>query len=283
MPELPEVEVLVRHLRPLIRNRTVRAVDVWRKKVLAPTTEDELRAALVGATFAGASRRGKYIVFQLNRKRTTRPVILVGHLGMTGRFFLARRRTPLPKHTAVAIRLGSEDLIYQDTRYFGRMTLDASAIRRLGPEPLSSDFKQQPFAEALKRSVQPIKVKLLDQALVAGIGNIYASEILFVAGISPRVPSRRLKPAQSEGLWCAIRQVLREAIDYGGTVPLDFSGDGERDGLFYYGRTAGSGDSYEERLRVYDRAGEPCLKCGAPIQRIVQAARSSYYCVVCQP
>src|SRR4029077_2788837 len=124
--------------------------------------------------------------------------------------------------------------------------------------------------------------KLLDQSLVAGVGNIYASEALYRAGISPRIAARRLRTAQVLALWQAIRDVLAEAIECGSTVPLDYAGTGTRDGLFYFGRAAGTPDYYEVRLRVYDRAGKPCQKCGSEVKRLVQAARSTFYCPGCQ-
>jgi formamidopyrimidine-DNA glycosylase len=172
--------------------------------------------------------------------------------------------------------------VFEDTRYFGRMTLDDSAIAALGPEPLGEAFTAEYFALALQRSAQAIKVKLLDQQLVAGVGNIYASEALFRAGISPRLAARRLKPPQVARLRETIRETLRDAIERGSTVPLNYSGEGNRDGLFYFGSAPDEGDFYEERLQVYDRAGKPCRVCGSGIKRIVQGARSTFYCPKCQ-
>ena len=148
MPELPEVEVLARHLRPLLRGKTIRGVDVRRVKVLAPTSPRELRQALLGATFTGLSRRGKYLLFQLAGRTTGKRVTLLGHLGMTGRMFLARKRKRLPVHAAVVLDLGRENFIYEDTRYFGRLTLDVSSAGKLGPEPLNRDFKPAALARA---------------------------------------------------------------------------------------------------------------------------------------
>jgi formamidopyrimidine-DNA glycosylase len=281
MPELPEVEVLARHLRPLIRGRTIRSVTVRRTKVLRPTSPKEFRQALLGAKFTGLFRRGKYLLFQLRVKSGGRPVTLLGHLGMTGRIFLAQKGRGLPKHTAAVLDLSSENLVYEDTRYFGRLTLDTSAVDRLGPEPLTGDFDRATFAQSLRRSRQAVKIKLLDQSLVAGIGNIYASEALFRARISPRVSACRLTAVQVARLWRAIRTVLREAIDCGSTVPLNVGG-GKSDGLFYFGRAPGALDYYEERLRVYDRAGRPCPDCGGMIKRMRQAGRSTFYCPRCQ-
>ena len=282
MPELPEVEVLVRHLDPLLRNKRICAVRVRRAKVIAPASVRAFTRALRRAKFAGVSRRGKYLVFDLRTARPARPLILLGHLGMTGRMYLLPVEACLPKHTAVVLNVGRANFVFEDTRYFGRLMLDPGAVGRLGPEPLSAQFTVAGFVRALDRSRQPIKVKLLDQSLVAGIGNIYASEALFRAGIAPTLPARELTSAQAARLWRAIRAVLREAIVCGSTVPLNYAGAGPRERLFYFGRAPGTPDFYEERLRVYDRAGRPCCKCGTAIKRRVQAARSTFYCPRCQ-
>ena len=281
MPELPEVEVLVRHLRPLLRGKIIRGVTVRRARVVSPTSPRQLRRKLRGARFVGLSRRGKYLLFELRGAGGQGRVRVLGHLGMTGRMFLSRKNAPLPKHAAVAFSLGRENFVYEDTRYFGRLTLDTSAIGRLGPEPLGDDFNAEHFGIALKGSRQPIKVKLLDQALVAGIGNIYASEALFRARIPPRLAANKLARTQVVGLRRAIREVLAEAIRFGSTMPLSFE-DHRGDRLFYFGRTGDGPGYYEERLRVYDRKGEPCVRCGMPIRRIVQAARSTFFCPRCQ-
>jgi formamidopyrimidine-DNA glycosylase len=281
MPELPEVEVLARHLRPLLHGKVIRGASVRRARVLRPTSSQKFQRALIGAKFTGVSRRGKYLLFELGSKTSGKPMTLLGHLGMTGRMFLAGRNEPLPKHAAVVFDLGAKNFIYEDTRYFGRLTLDISAVAKLGPEPLDESFSPEFFARSLKNSRQPVKVKLLDQSLVAGVGNIYASEALFRAGISPRRAANKLTAAQIKKLWRSIREVLMEAIDCGSTIPLNFSA-GKSDELFYFGQAAGAPDYYEEKLRVYDRAGRPCVKCGSQIRRIVQGARSTFYCVRCQ-
>ncbi len=282
MPELPEVEVLVRHLRPLLENRTIRAARVCRAKVVAPASARKFTLALRGATFCGLTRRGKYLLFRFRKPGQAEPLTLMGHLGMTGRMYLLPAKTRLPRHAAVVLNLGQANFVFEDTRYFGRLTLDTSALGKLGPEPLGAEFTAERFAEALDRSRQAIKVKLLDQSLLAGVGNIYASEALFRAGIAPTLPARRLTVAQVKRLWRAVREVLGEAIECGSTVPLNYSGEGVRNGLFYFGRAPGAPDYYEERLRVYDRAGRPCPRCGSVIKRRVQAARSTYYCPRCQ-
>lgn len=282
MPELPEVEVLVRHLAPQLQDQTIGAVHVPRSTVLGTVSPDRFMRTLQGAKFTGLSRRGKYLVFRLRAWKRSEPLLMVGHLGMTGRMYLLPAKAPLPRHTAAVLKLGREQFVFEDTRRFGRLTFDTGALARLGPEPLSDDFKVELFAQALKRSGQSIKIRLLDQSLVAGVGNIYASEALFRAGISPTLPARGLTLRQVENLWLALREVLSFAIECGSTVPLNYSGLGGRDQLFYFGRAPGTPDSYEERLQVYDRAGQPCRNCGTLIRRRVQAARSTYYCPHCQ-
>ena len=283
MPELPEVEVLVRHLRPLLKGKRIHKVQVHRAKVVAPASVRVFARTLQGAEFSGLARRGKYLVFALcSSGRTREPLSLVGHLGMTGRMYLAPAGAPRPRHAAVVLCLGGEDFIFEDTRYFGRLTLDGRALQKLGPEPLTAAFSAKGFGQALRRSTQAIKLKLLDQSLVAGVGNIYASEALFRAGISPTLSSRRLTARQVERLWREIRHVLAEAIECGSTVPLNFAGPRGRDSLFYYGLAPEAEDYYEERLQVYGRAGQACVECGALIKRLVQGARSTYYCPRCQ-
>lgn len=283
MPELPEVEVLVRHLAPSLAGQRIHGIEVRRPKVIQPTTEKELTATLLGARFLDVARRGKYLVFSLERARRAGRATVIGHLGMTGRMYLLPAKEALPKHTAVMLDLGRWRFVYEDFRYFGRLTLDPGSLAALGPEPLSDAFTAAILANGLRRSSQPIKVKLLDQTLVAGVGNIYASEALHRAGVSPKRPANRLTALETERLHRAIVTVLQEAIDWGSTVPLNWSGRGKANGLFYYGTESEAGAHYHERLAVYDRAGQPCGFCGAEIRRIVQAARSTYYCPACQP
>jgi formamidopyrimidine-DNA glycosylase len=283
MPELPEVEVLVRHLRPLLRGKTIRAVQIHRERVIRPTLAPKLKRALRGAKFVEVKRRGKFLLFQLRPAKRRDTFTLIGHLGMTGRMFVLRPGEPLPKHSAVVLELGRGRFVYEDQRYFGRLTLDGSSVARMGPEPLGTEFTPTKFALDLAGSTRAIKVRLLDQDLVAGVGNIYASEALFRARIAPQLAAGRLTPPQVRALWRAIRAVLAEAIRFGSTIPLHHGPNAKRrDGLFYYGRAAEAPDYYEERLRVYDRAGQPCRRCKTIVQRIVQAARSTFYCPSCQ-
>ena len=281
MPELPEVEVLARHLRPLLIGKTIRAIEVRREKVLRPTTTAYFKKTLRGAKFTGLQRRGKYLLFELHPPSSRKTILLLGHLGMTGRMYLAPKNEPLPKHAAVVLNLGARSFIYEDTRYFGRLTLDISAAEKLGLEPWDKKFTSEQFHKKLKASRRPVKVKLLDQSLIAGVGNIYASEALFRAKISPRRAANKISIARAEKLLSAIRGVMQEAIDCGSTIPLNFAGR-KADDLFYFGRAANAPDYYEERLQVYDRAKKPCANCGFPIKRIVQAARSTFFCPLCQ-
>lgn len=288
---MPEVEILARHLRPLLRGKTIRRVTVRRDRSTRPTPPHELAKALAGATIGDLARRGKYLLFQLEPKRNkaggNSPALrsksdpsgftLLGHLGMTGRMFVARQDEKLPRHAAVIFDLGDRIFIFEDRRYFGRMTLDLSPLKELGPEPCHLTAKT--FAAALKQSRQAVKIKLLDQGLIAGIGNIYASEALFRARISPKLPANQLTTTQAESLLRSIRVVLNEAVKFGSTVPLKtMSG---RSGALFYFDEDGEG-FYEKRLRVYDRTGKPCVNCGSAINRITQAARSTYFCPHCQ-
>jgi formamidopyrimidine-DNA glycosylase len=293
MPEMPEVEILARHLRPLLRGKTIRSVRVRRERATRPTPPPEFERTLAGAKFKDLTRRGKYMVFQLEgpgevrgrRVRAPGPqegqpkrITILGHLGMSGRMYVALKSEPLPKHAAIVFDLGDHHFIYEDWRYFGRMSLDLSPLDELGPEP--SDFSPETFAATLKASRQPIKIKLLDQAVIAGVGNIYASEALFRARISPKLAANRLSREQASKLLRAVRDVLADAIKFGSTVPIKTT-SGKSDALFYFDE--GGEGYYEKRLRVYDREGKPCLnKCGNKIARLTQAARSTYYCPYCQ-
>jgi formamidopyrimidine-DNA glycosylase len=282
VPELPEVEVLRRHLEPLLLGKKIRGVQVRKERVLAGTPIAMLKRALNKATFRKVTRRGKYLLFEMKPPGKSALFTLVGHLGMTGRMYLLPTIETLPKHAAVVLDLGREQFVFEDVRYFGRLTLNARSVAELGPEPLGETFTAKTFGEVLKRSRQPIKVRLLDQTVIAGVGNIYASEALFRAGISPHKRSDRLLPTEVARLRMAVRKVLTEAIKWGSTVPLSYRTNGKSDGLFFFGSATNGQGFYEERLRVYDRAGKPCRRCRSAIIRCIQAARSTFYCGNCQ-
>jgi formamidopyrimidine-DNA glycosylase len=284
VPELPEVEVLVRHLAPQLRDRTIERVGILRRRSLVSISPARFKRALCGSRIIDLTRRGKYLVFTLGRPGDGRTFPLLGHLGMTGRMYLQAPSVPLPRHAVAEFLLGATRFVFEDTRCFGRLTLDIAALAALGPEPLSDDFTTAYFARELKRSAQPIKVKLLDQSLVAGVGNIYACESLFRARLSPCLAARRLTGRQTEALLRSVRGTLADAIEFGSGLLLDWAGAGPgvRDGLFYYGRAEGASGEGAERLLVYDRAGRPCHVCATPIRRMVQAGRSTFYCPRCQ-
>ncbi len=278
MPELPEVEVLARHLDPLLRGRTVVDVDIVRPKILLTSSPGALQAALLGARFTRVHRRAKYLLFELETAAGTQCTVL-GHLGMTGRMYVQPATAPVPKHAVISMGLGGEIFVFEDTRRFGRFTLDAKCLETLGPEPLEDAFDGARLLAGLRSSRQPVKLRLLDQSVVAGVGNIYASEALFRAGIRPTRRGCRLTLAEAGRLCAAIRSVLGEAVRLGSSLNLDWTGKDAAGGVFYYG--AGPGDAVE-RFMVYDREGLPCVKCGHAIKRIVQAARSSFFCPDCQ-
>lgn len=280
MPELPEVEIQARYLQERLPGRQVRSVQVGRGRIIRPHTPADLEAALAGRRFQRISRRAKHLLFELEARPGQDPLPAVGHLGMTGRMYLQEPDAPLPRHAAVVLELDRGRFVFEDPRGFGRFHLDPGVLEGLGPEPLSGDFTGESLARALAGSRQPIKVRLLDQAVVAGVGNIYASEALFRAGLSPRRAAGRLSRAQATRLQAALREVLAEAIEAGSTLPLDFAGG--TDGLFYYGTSPDAPDTYEERLQVYGRRGQPCLRCGTPIRQAVQAGRSTFWCPRCQ-
>ncbi|MCU0770841.1 MAG: bifunctional DNA-formamidopyrimidine glycosylase/DNA-(apurinic or apyrimidinic site) lyase [Verrucomicrobia bacterium] len=280
MPELPEVEVLVRHLASRLPGRTIQQVRVLATASLHGPTPRQFQTVLTRARFESVRRRGKYLLLTFRKDRRSRQ--LIAHLGMSGRLYLDRAAHPLPRHARIVMGLGRQNLVFEDMRRFGGMTLDASALAQLGPEPLDPGFTTETLRGALAASRQPIKVRLLDQSVIAGIGNIYASEALFLARIDPRTPSRDLTPQVLHRLRTAIRRVLSEAIRFGSTIPLHFGSPERTDDLFYYGQSPQSPGRYQERLRVYDREGQPCRRCQQSIQRLVQAGRSTYYCPACQ-
>ncbi len=282
VPELPEVEVLARHLGPLLRGRAITRVKVRRALVLGATPVRRLQRTLAGATFQKLARRGKYLLFTLITAKRGEELLVAGHLGMTGRMYLLPAEAKLPKHAAVVVDLGEENFVFEDTRYFGRFTLDLDGIERLGPDPLGDRFTNQFLAEALGGSRQAVKVKLLDQSVVAGMGNIYASESLFRAGIPPTLPASSLTPGQLDRLRSAICEVLAGAIELGISTALHYAATGQRDGVFYFGRSPEAAQAIEERFKVYDRAGLSCRVCGTLVERRVQAARSTYFCPTCQ-
>jgi formamidopyrimidine-DNA glycosylase len=244
----------------------------------------DLTEALVGASVTRVGRRGKYLVFDYQPAGREEPGTWLAHLGMTGRMDVQPASQPLPRHVVVTVDLGEDRWVFEDARGFGRWILGREALAGMGPEPLSEAFTASSLAVGLRGSRQPIKVRLMDQSLVAGVGNIYASEALYRARISPRRAAGRLTGTQCEELCAALRAVLAEAVALGSSLPLAFANGsgGGTDGLFYYGRDPADGSPAGETFQVYGRAGSPCRQCGRLIRRWIQAGRSTFACSGCQ-
>ena len=274
MPELPEVEHVVRGLRRAVLGQRILAVDVNLPRLLAGVSSATFKRKLRGARIDAINRRGKYILFELD----SLDVLLV-HLRMTGKFLCVGSEQALPPYPHVVFYLDDDRrLVFADMRQFGRMRLLAMKkfptlpqIAALAPEPFTDAFSFDYFWQTLSKSRRSLKQLLLDQSRILGLGNIYASEALFLARISPLKAADRLSKARAIKLHQAIRDILQEAIDAGSTLRIDLT-DGEGS---YFGRT-------ERFWRVYERAGEPCVNCGAKIKRVVQGGRSTYYCPRCQ-
>ena len=270
MPELPEVETIVRGLSPTLPGKTIEHLQVLHADVLREPPGD-FSARLRGRIFESLHRRGKNIVAHL-----TEGVVLVVNLGMTGRLLLARDDTTTT-HPAVRFTLsGGPLLVYDDVRRFGAVeAIDeaewAIRDRRLGPEPLSSSFTARRLHADLSRSVSPIRSWLLDQRRVAGVGNIYANEALHLAGIHPQRSARSTTEGEARRLHKAVRRTLRRAVDNRGTTLRDY-----RD-------ASGTPGDNAVHLRVYGRDLEPCLRCSTRICRLVFGNRTAFYCPSCQP
>lgn len=273
MPELPEVEHVVRALRPIVTGRRILAAELNLKRIAPELSRVSFGKQLRNVLITGVGRRGKYILFELESGR-----MLATHLRMTGKFVSLAIDESLPPYAHVVFYLDDERrLVFCDMRQFGRMRLIRNAGRlpkeltTLAPEPFSEDFSEEYLIETLSRSRRSLKQLLLDQTRVLGLGNIYAVEALFLAGINPMKPANRLSKPRARKLYQAIRQVLHEAIDAGSTLQIDLA-DGNGN---YFGTT-------ERFWRVYEREGEPCVNCGRRIKRIVHGGRSTYYCPRCQ-
>jgi formamidopyrimidine-DNA glycosylase len=262
MPELPEVETVVRSILPLVGKRIVSA-EFRNLRVLRGGDPDEMAARLAGRKIASVKRYGKFIVASLGGGG-----YLMVHLGMTGKLLLGG---DAGKHTHAIFNFDRGVLLYDDSRQFGCIELSEEfppRVARLGPEPLEVSFED--FAEALKKRKVRIKSLLLNQTFLRGIGNIYADEALFRAGIHPLAMSRRIRPDRARKLYDAIVKVLTEAIAAGGSSISDYVDAQGRKGFFQF------------KHRVYQRTGEPCLKCRTPIRRVVVTQRSSHFCPQCQ-
>lgn len=270
---MPEVEALRRHVFPLLRNRRIESVQVLKPRIVRPDTADTFPRKILSLKIADLERAGKFLRFRLESSNR-QAVSLITHLGMTGHIIVDQKGDPVARHAAVILNLDKGRFVFEDARQFGRMTADPAALPDLGPEPLGDDFTPEYLGKALSTSRQPVKVRLLDQSLIAGIGNIYASEALFLAGIRPERPSADISAVEVKRLHEAIRAVLERAIQVNVAEM--------QAGKSAYYQDAKGDFRKELRFQVYDRQGEPCVRCKAGIERIVQASRSSYRCPKCQ-
>ncbi|MBA2336076.1 MAG: bifunctional DNA-formamidopyrimidine glycosylase/DNA-(apurinic or apyrimidinic site) lyase [Pyrinomonadaceae bacterium] len=275
MPELPEVELVACSLDKLISRRKIIAGELLRSR-LAPDTEPSTFAhQLNNAVINYVTRRGKHILFDLGNGRT-----LITHLRMSGRFMLLPTHTENPKFTHAIFYLNDDTrLVFQDQRHFGLMKIvetqnlfDSKELKKLAPEPLSEEFSLTYFRNILKSSKRPIKEFLIDQTKVCGLGNIYAAEALFLAKINPEQVANRITSRKSARLYEAIREVLVKAIILGRKMEIDST---NISGSIY-------GLGSETGWRVYGRENLPCPNCSAPIARLKQAGRSTYFCPKCQ-
>ncbi len=272
MPELPEVETIAADLRKqLIGRRFLAAHILWPRTLAAPDPAS-FNARLSGCGVIDVGRRGKYLLIGLDSGDT-----LIIHLRMTGRLALMAEDDPRLEEDHVRARFALADgsyLVFTDARKFGRIWLaqdTAQVLGKLGPEPFDWHFTPQQLGERLASRRAPVKALLLDQNLIAGLGNIYADEALYLAGIHPLRPGASLTPDEVSRLHAAIRSVLAESIAQRGTMLRD------------YRTPYGPDGAYKSRLRVYGQPGRPCPRCATPIERIRVAQRSTHFCPRCQP
>jgi formamidopyrimidine-DNA glycosylase len=273
LPELPEVETIVRDLRPLLVGRRILAVERTSKFTLRRPWDEAWATQLVDQCVTEVSRRGKWIVVVFRAG-----AVLVVHLGMTGQFTVVETTEPQATHTHFVFALDdAQQLRYRDTRRFGSVNLfpDADALdaffveNGLGPEPFALDPKG--WRESIAATTRPIKAVLLDQTVVAGVGNIYADESLYVARLHPNRKGCDLTRAEADRLRKAIATVLHRAIDKRGSTIRDYIGGSGLEG------------GYQDEFRVYGRKGDPCERCKTPIACLRLGGRASHFCPTCQP
>lgn len=272
MPELPEVEIVRRDLEPHVLGRRVGSVEVLWERSIATPAAPEFVCRLTGRVITGVDRRGKFLLLRLDSGET-----LAVHLRMTGRLLLRPVGAAPDPYLRVRIVLeGGVELQFADQRKFGRLyLLEPSALEallsRLGPEPLDTQAGREQFLALLRRRRGALKPLLLDQAAIAGLGNIYADEALFRAGLHPLRRAETLTEEERVRLYEAVQETLQAAIEHGGTSIATFMS-----ALGTYGRN-------QEYLLVHRRAGKPCPRCGTPIERIVVGGRGTFFCPRCQP
>ncbi len=274
MPELPEVETIIRELKKIIINKKIVEIKVHEAMVIGyPDNEQRFIDDLKGQKIINISRRGKYIVMSLDREMK-----LVIHLRMSGKLLIKDSSQKYNKHSHVIFKLNNgQDLRFNTIRKFSRVYLvknscmeNAGGLVNLGPEPLSDNFTLKDFKSLFKGRRAFIKSLLLNQKFLAGMGNIYTDEALFRAGIKPDRKANTLTDKKISALYSAIKEVLRDGINYGGTSFSD------------YVNTMGHEGDFQKQLMVYQREGEDCLKCGCKIVKDKLCGRSTHYCPHCQ-
>jgi formamidopyrimidine-DNA glycosylase len=266
MPELPEVETIVRQLKQAIIGYKINNIDFRDKRVVKGVTPAELKNKIVNQSVNNILRRGKVLIFQLSNKR-----FLLMHLRISGWLFLGRQE---PKHARIVFHFkNNQKLYFCDSRVLGeiRVTTDwqkVPIIRKMGPEPLG--LKEQDFLELFGARSKKIAPLIMDQTFLAGVGNIYAQEALFYAKVAPQRPANTLSLAEKKTIFRCLQQVLSKAVTKGGSSVSN------------YAQTDGSQGSYADLLNVYRRKSQPCPRCQHRIRRIVVGGRGTYYCSNCQ-
>lgn len=268
MPELPEVETIKNELLPHVVGLTIKSVTLLWERTLRQPSPAEFYSGISGQRINSLSRRGKYLVFQLDGGGC-----LIAHLKMSGSLLVGKGEPP--KYTRAIIHLDDgSNIFFRDPRKFGKLQLvndSDTVLCKLGPEPLSPGFTAETLYDSLKKRKAPVKAVLLDQHCIAGIGNMYADEALFAAGIHPLRPASSLSRTEVKRLHSVIREVLKEAIiNKGASVNTYFRPGGEQ-------------GTAHSNFKVAHRGGKPCPVCNTPIQRIPVRHRGSYFCPKCQP
>ncbi len=272
MPELPEVETIANGVHARIHGQTIQSVWTSNKPQTFKSPPDEIAAVLTGSRIDRVHRVGKTVVLDLSRAEQSAQFLV--HLGMTGRLLVSTPDTPIPPHTHAVLSLsGGKELRFVDARRFGRLSVVAQSsevTRYTGPgaEPLTIPLED--FIALFRNRRTPIKAALLNQSLLHGVGNIYADESLFHSGIRPRRQASRLTRAELTRLRAALIDVLKQAIQLGGSSVSDYV---DADGVAGF---------FQLHHHAYARTGQPCRICATPIQRIVVGGRSTHFCPACQ-
>jgi len=274
MPELPEVETVCRSLARHLTGRMILSVTVRNPKLRTPLCETQLNDVCAGRTIVNLRRRAKYIIAELDSKNA-----LLLHLGMTGKFRIVKQSVPPAKHEHVLFQLDNGDSWrYEDTRRFGSVKCVQlpvpggmpESLECLGPEPLTDDFDDLLLFKKSRKKTKPLKNFIMDNAIVVGVGNIYAAEALFLAGLRPATAAGRVPAYMYDKLALTIKQVLADAVQQGGTTLRDFVGSDGQPGYF------------AQHLNVYGRSSEPCRVCATQLTGQVLGQRATVYCPNCQ-